>query len=748
MDLNIVSFAIRRLHSLFGSKHQLRATSFSNSTMTQLTEAFKKEFTNVLGTKKLKANEHMDMLMECLRKYNLVYKVDNIPPKFFLTHSANRGGLLLSPHNVHRNAARIHAAGADARQLTNAVCIEIGVNSSLRWQHVAKNRALVDRAKGLLAPINGSERYATVGCGHTTAFCKQAGVQGRTSQKSLQMVDSDLIDVQKLCLNAHFKTMIEKGWAWEVVPSIIDELYPDFARVAQKALNTQNHIGTEVGELETCMTLAASANDPGMRELEGWKEMAIENVVSLNVPSAKYSKTLLEFVEHFGGGDGAPLVSFMDSVAKQFGCNATLGQTFWEGLAHTVFASKTNMHPLVRVACAVANLTGDKVEDGVARLLVKADVTKLATKPKMAEAGTAERILGEAMDIAKGLDGIDAALEPLGQLFVRVALKLVGKEKMGRERKEYKWGDICNAYLHSLSGLQGETVTFDEWAVHAVSSSAPATAKPSAVAASTATLSDHKDPTWIANKAGYSVGRFVVQKDVSAQRLYVIFSIGETVKLHEAVNRDTDREPFKAEIPLDDLLGKWVVTKAEPPRQMDGDQQRPKQLYIDKQKAALYRALLELDAKHVSKHKLAFWRKPDEVCTTSTIKQGQLTLVPVVPFFNISVKNNGSGLSLGEHAVGTDTVQFFVLPMAKPRDNGKNQFDEDAFVAAHWWVGTTHDKKKANMASSHVAHGGFMLPVLANVVDLEPNVKLQMFVKPRAKAVPIHEQSSKKLKKS
>ena len=149
-----------------------------------------------------------------------------------------------------------------------------------------------------------------------------------------------------------------------------------------------------------------------------------------------------------------------------------------------------------------------------------------------------------------GLDGIDAALEPLGQLFVRVALKLVGKEKMGREGKEYKWGDICNAYLHSLSGLKGETVTFDEWAVHEVSSSAPASAKASAVAASTATLSDHKDPTWIANKAGYSVGRFVVQKDVSAQMLYVIFSIGETVKLHEAVNRDTGREPFKAEIPF------------------------------------------------------------------------------------------------------------------------------------------------------------------------------------------------------
>eukprot|EP00959_Pyramimonas_sp_CCMP1952_P445555 9328539-Pyramimonas_sp.AAC.1 len=46
------------------------------------------------------------------------------------------------------------------------------------------------------------------------------------------------------------------------------------------------------------------------------------------------TQTLLELFEHFGGGDGAPLVAFMDSVAKQFGCNVTLGQTFWGALAH------------------------------------------------------------------------------------------------------------------------------------------------------------------------------------------------------------------------------------------------------------------------------------------------------------------------------------------------------------------------------------------------------------------------------
>ncbi|CAK0874999.1 unnamed protein product [Prorocentrum cordatum] len=527
-----------------------------------------------------------------------------------------------------------------------------------------------------------------------------AGVQGRTSETSLQMVDSDVIDVQKLRQNAQFKLMVEKDWAWEVAPSIIDELFPGFAHVAQKALNTQNHIGTGVGELGACITLAASANDPGMRELAGWKEMAIEDVVSLNVPSAKYSETLLYFVKNFGDGDGAPLVSRMGTVAKQFGCNATLGQTFWEALARAVFASRTNLHPVIRVAAAIANLAGDKVEGGAARLLVKNDVTKLAGKPNMAEADTAERILDEAMGTAKGLGGIDAALEPSGQLFARVALKLAGKEKMGRGGIEHKWGDICTAFLHGPSCLRGQTVTFDEWAKHAVSSIATsAAAKPTA--ASAATLDDHKDPTWIAKRAGYPVRLFVVQNPIapSTQRVYTIFSIGQTVKPHEAVNRDADREPHAAEITLADLLEQWVVSKVEPPRQIDGDQQRPQHLYIDKQKAALYRALLELDAKHVGKHKLAFWRKPDEVRTTSAIKQGQLTVVPMAPLINISTKNAGSGISLGDHGIDSDTtLELFELPVARPHDNGAAKFHEAAVVAARWWVGATFDKK-------HSQHG-------------------------------------------
>ena len=194
--------------------------------MEKLPSEFAAEFRQVLSQRHSKANEHLDQLLECLDQHKLLYIVEKVNPRFFITHKGNRGGLLLSPHNVHRNAARIQRAGADLKQLSNAVCIELGTNSTLRWEHIARNKKLIDRADGLLAKINGSERYVTVGCGHTTAFCKHAALQGKTSQPTLKCNGSDKIDLQRLCEDPKFKTMIEEGWAWKVVPAIIDEIFP------------------------------------------------------------------------------------------------------------------------------------------------------------------------------------------------------------------------------------------------------------------------------------------------------------------------------------------------------------------------------------------------------------------------------------------------------------------------------------------------------------------------------------------
>ena len=127
------------------------------------------------------------------------------------------------------------------------------------------------------------------------------------------------------------------------------------------------------------------------------------------------------------------MISFMDAVAKRFGCNVSMGQTYWEALTTATFATKTCMFHLIWVSLALDNLISDKLEDGVARLLSKADVAKVAAKPKLASVTEAESTMQNALEIANSLGGIDIVLKPLGQLFVRVGLLITDKGKQGRK---------------------------------------------------------------------------------------------------------------------------------------------------------------------------------------------------------------------------------------------------------------------------------------------------------------------------
>ena len=111
----------------------------------------------------------------------------------------NREWLLTSPHNAHKNGADIKSAGADLEQLSNAYCVELSESGARRDAHIAKNQALVQRAEGLLAPVTGVERFISVGCGHTSQFCKLADVGDATCEPSLQIPGANRIDEQSLC---------------------------------------------------------------------------------------------------------------------------------------------------------------------------------------------------------------------------------------------------------------------------------------------------------------------------------------------------------------------------------------------------------------------------------------------------------------------------------------------------------------------------------------------------------------------
>ena len=187
-------------HAIFHNQNIAKSTHcavfppFAAMADSKMSPAFRAEFRAGINKKGLVPNEHFAALVDVLRHHDMCYVI-KLQPRFFLTHVKNRGGLLLSPHNVHKNAAGIKAAGADMDQLGNAWCTELPDAGPLRKLTLEKNASLIKRADGLLALINFCERFCSLGCGHTVAFCKHADAGGKTNQKSLQQHDSELIDL-------------------------------------------------------------------------------------------------------------------------------------------------------------------------------------------------------------------------------------------------------------------------------------------------------------------------------------------------------------------------------------------------------------------------------------------------------------------------------------------------------------------------------------------------------------------------
>ena len=196
----------------------------------------------------------------------------------------------------------IYSVGADRKQLTTAVTVEIAPSGPTRVLNLTANAELVKKSKNLLAPVNGEELYLSLGCGHTVAFCKVAALGGPTPQKGLQDSMGN-IDYGKLCKQAEFKAMLEQGWDWDIIPWDVDQMFPRFAKSAQKALNGSNSAATEIGELETACNLADLQED--LADNPEWEKVALQSVQDMCMSCAPYSSTILDF-EALWGWSGSP----------------------------------------------------------------------------------------------------------------------------------------------------------------------------------------------------------------------------------------------------------------------------------------------------------------------------------------------------------------------------------------------------------------------------------------------------------
>ena len=97
---NILQIKVHAFCSYFGSSPKVRSGTMSFG---KLTDGFQADFTAALALQgKKPTNEVFQECMKVLKDHKVSYTVV-AKPAYFLVHKENRGRLMLSPHNAHRN---------------------------------------------------------------------------------------------------------------------------------------------------------------------------------------------------------------------------------------------------------------------------------------------------------------------------------------------------------------------------------------------------------------------------------------------------------------------------------------------------------------------------------------------------------------------------------------------------------------------------------------------------------------------
>ena len=576
---------------------------------TRITPAFEAEFGELMDNwQKFTPNGFYMKGMEIMDRYCLIQTVI-APPEEFLTHIENRNKSMLNQKNVHTKGEIIFNIGADRKQLITAICVELAPHGPTRLTNIEANRKLIKRSAGLLAPINGRERYLSLGCGHTVAFCKTCKVGGRTFLILLQDKDG-MLDVGKIKKQPEFKAMIEEGWEWKVIPWDVDALYPRFAKVTQKALNGSNSAATEISELDAAVALSELMEE--MKDQPGWEKIAIEKVSESCMTCAVFLPVMLDFVKLYGGGPGAPHIQLMESLGKKFNSALVLGQEFWRALVYTECCDKTNKHPLLRMAMALVNLTTESSK----AIITKSDVSRVAGKAYVSSAKTAEVVIQQALEAIQILTDAgteyDDLLEALGQLLVRIGISVTQKHQSGPDGKELTMKQIKKLFIDACSKVFGQPVNFLDWG-HA--QNAPEVPVVAVIAApESATLNDHSSATWIAGNKNFKVGKFIKENNK-----YDIFKIKEiqddTLEIIVLkVQKYTSAEPeFEASVNLEDLLASWrVITGGMVPEKSKFKELRPNTIMLELAKLKVFQALVDLDEDkrdQLTDYNIEFWKK-------------------------------------------------------------------------------------------------------------------------------------------
>ena len=120
------------------------------------------------------------------------------------------------------------------------------------------------------------------------------------------------------------------------------------------------------------------------------------------------------------------------------------------------------------------------------------------------------------------------------------------------------------------------------------------------------------------------------------------------------------------------------------------------------------------------------------------IAKGDLILVPFGPFSSLCTKEPTNGIFLYSGYYEKEGVSVYISAPPKPAymAHSPAKCPEGSQLIPYWWVGSTANKKEANMIEDEVVAKGIKIPVLINKDVLGESAFLLKYKAPPKKAAP------------
>ena len=244
-------------------------------------------------------------ILEVLLEHKLAWYRDGVPVAEVMVHPRNRSGLGINPFHVHSHIKDICAVGCDKEYLLKATAFESGdPGFAEHGAHLGFNQDLVESAAGLLAPLTGHERLASVATSHFTAGCRAIIAGCKTPEQEMADVNGCLNISQIESFDPVYARTIKDGWRWCIISKVVEQFVPGVPDLAQRALNAEGEIRAAPSEMETAMCIA---NYKAMNPNASY-ELCRQAVLTSLPPCADYIRVISDFVELYCGGENAPIV--------------------------------------------------------------------------------------------------------------------------------------------------------------------------------------------------------------------------------------------------------------------------------------------------------------------------------------------------------------------------------------------------------------------------------------------------------